>query len=180
MSLAEYLDAAANKIAIAREYCGDLHRLREGVEHERRAVQRAFEGAISSSISAGDQVSAALAAAAGINLGRGNTPRGLLRALASPDGAHSLEQLKPCVNALRTWHEDPVVQDAHERRNLAMHAHYEKRPYKVRLTWLLEEISPWGQPSPYHGTLEIHGYCDALVATLVHLDRAIDCVRLRL
>ncbi len=176
MSIAEYLEAAANKIALARDHYSDLDALREGGEHERRRIQSAFEGVIGNGISAGDQAAAALAAAAGLDLGTRNTPRELLRALAHADAAPA-DELAPCVSAIRAWADEPVVRDARERRNLAVHAHYEKKPNKLHLTWLLEEVTPRGRPSPYRGSLEIHSYCETFVGTLGALERANDCVR---
>jgi hypothetical protein len=52
-----------------------------------------------------------------------------------------------------------------------------RRPYKLRLTWLLDEVFVRGRSSPYHGALEIHSYCEAFVGSLAHLERVIDCVR---
>jgi hypothetical protein len=176
MSIEAYLDAAANKIALARDHYADLDALREGAEHERRQVQSAFEGVIGNGISAGDQAAAALGAAAGVDLGRRNTPEELLRALARAD-RQPVDELAACISALRAWADEPVVRDARERRNLAVHAHYEKRPYKLRLTWLLDEVFVRGRSSPYHGALEIHSYCEAFVGSLAHLERVIDCVR---
>jgi hypothetical protein len=138
--------------------------------------QSAFEGVIGNGISAGDQVTAALAAALGLDLDRRNTPRELRRALARPDAPHP-GRLGPCVSALDAWADAPVVRDARERRNLAVHAHYEKKPYKPHLTWLLEEVTLRGRPSPYRGSLEIHGYCETFVAALAVLERVIGCVR---
>jgi hypothetical protein len=176
MSIEAYLDAAANKIALAHDHYADLDALREGAEHERRQVQSAFEGVVGNGISAGDQAAAALGAAAGVDLGRRNTPEELLRALARAD-RQPVDELAACISALRAWADEPVVRDARERRNLAIHAHYEKQPYKLRLTWLLDEVFVRGRSSPYHGALEIHSYCEAFVGSLAHLEGVIDCVR---
>jgi hypothetical protein len=176
MAIEAYLEAAANKIVLAREHYAELDALREGAEHERRRIQSAYEGVIGNGISAGDQAAAALAAAAGLNLGRRNTPRELLRALTRA-GAPLADDLALCTSALRAWADEPVVRDARERRNLAVHAHYEKRPYKLRLTWLLDEVVVRGRTSPYDGSLEIHAYCEVFVGSLVRLERVIDCGR---
>jgi hypothetical protein len=178
MAIAAYLEAAANKIALAREHYAELELLRAGEEHERRGIQSAFEAVLGNGISAGDQVAGALAAAVGLDLGRRNTPRELLRIIGRKD-APPTRDLAPCIEALRAWAEEPIVRDARERRNLAVHAHYEKRPYRAHLTWLLEEVTVLGQPSPYRGSLEIHIYSERYVDTLARLERATDCVRAR-
>jgi hypothetical protein len=172
MSIAEYLDAAANKIALARADYADLEALREGVEYERQGIQRAFEGLIRNGFSAGDQAWAALAAAAGVRRRR-NTPE-LRRALAN---APVSDELGRCISALGAWTDKPIVCDARVRRNLAVHDHYEKKPYKLHRTWLLEEVSLRDGPSPYRGSLEIHSYCETFVRALSVLERALDCIR---
>lgn len=176
MAIEAYLEAAANKIALARDHYADLDAVREGVEGERRQVQSAFEGVIGNGISAGDQAAAALGTAVGVDLGRRNTPGALQRALAGLDRA-GVDELASCISALRAWADEPVVRDARERRNLAVHAHYEKRPYKLRLTWLLDEVVVHGRPSPYRGSLEIHIYCEAFVGSLARLEHLVDCIR---
>jgi hypothetical protein len=176
MSTEAYVEAAVNKIALTRDHYTDLDALRQGVEHERRRIQSAFEGVISNGISAGDQAAAALAAAAGVNLGRRNTPAELMQALAHADPP-PVDELASCIDQLRAWADEPIVRDARERRNLAVHSHYEKRPFRLRLTWLLEEVLVRGQPSPYGGSLEIHNYCEAFVGALARLERLIDCIR---
>jgi hypothetical protein len=175
MSIEPYLDATTNKIALARDHYADLDAVREGAENERRRIQSAFEGVIGNGISAGDQAAAALGAAVGIDLGRRNTPGELLQALARAE-SQPIDELAPCVSALRAWADEPVVCDARERRNLAVHAHYEKRPHKLRRTWLLDEVVVRGRLSPYHGPLEIHSYCKAFVGSLARLERLIDCI----
>ncbi len=53
----------------------------------------------------------------------------------------------------------------------------EKRPYKLSLTWLLDEVEVRGELSPYHRSLEIHAYRAAFVRSLPHLDRLINGIR---
>jgi hypothetical protein len=89
------------------------------------------------------------------------------------------EELASCISALRAWADEPIVRDARERRKLAVHAHYEKRPYRLRLTWLLDEVIVRGQPSPYQGSLEIHAYCEAFVGALTRLEHLIGCIHAR-
>lgn len=175
MTIDAYLEAAANKIVLARDHYADLDSLRDGEEHERRRIQSAFEGVISNGISAGDQIAAALAAAAGVDLGRRNTPRELIRAVDRAE-ARLVGNVAQCVDVLQAWAGDPIVRDARERRNAAVHSHYEKRPHKSRLTWLLEAVAVRGRPSPYQGTLEVHNYCEAFVGTLAQLEAVVASV----
>jgi hypothetical protein len=160
----DYAEAAANKLAFAGACRAELDGLRRGEEDERPAIQRAFEGLISSGTSAGDQLSAALAVRAGVRLRR-NTPAELLRRLADSD-----DEL---VALFRQWAESAVVRDARRRRNLAIHAHYVKRPYRQELTWLLEPVTVDGQPSPYEGPLDVHSYAAAYAESLDLLERVI-------
>jgi hypothetical protein len=176
VSVSAFLEAASNKIALARDHLTDLDRLRAGEEGERRLIQSAFEGIIGNGISAGDQSAAALANALGRDLGRRNTPRELLRIL-DRDTAGASGDVARCIELLRGWAEEPIVRDARERRNLAVHAHYEKRPCKLHLTWLLDSVTIRNQPSPYDGSLEIHSYCGAFAAALAHLEQMVDCLR---
>ena len=53
-----YVEAARNKLAIARVSRAELDGLRRGEEDERPAIQRTFEALLSNGISAGDQLSA--------------------------------------------------------------------------------------------------------------------------
>jgi hypothetical protein len=173
MSIADYLDAAENKIALARADYADLEALREGAEHERRGIQRAFEGVIGNGFSAGDQAWTALAAAAGLKPRR-RPPDKLRRALAN---ARVSDELVPCISALEAWTDESIVHDARKRRNRAIHHYYEKKPYKPHGTWLLKDVTPRGEPSSYHGSLEVHSYCETFVDALAVLERALDCIR---
>src|SRR4051794_7343050 len=67
-----------NKIGFARDSADQLAELRRGQEDERRQIQRAFEAVLGNGTSAGDQLSAALAAVIGVELRR-NTPAELRR-----------------------------------------------------------------------------------------------------
>jgi hypothetical protein len=164
--IAPYAEAAHNKLAFAEACCAELDRLRRGEEGERPAIQRAFEGLISSGVSAGDQLSAALAERAGVRL-RPNTPAALLERISDGD---------ELICAFRDWAELPVVRDARQRRNLAIHAHYEKRPYRPELTWLLEPITVRGAPSPYDGPLDVHSYAAAYAESLAALAHIADAL----
>src|SRR4051794_35381645 len=110
MATTAFLDAATNKIAFARDHYARLNELRAGAENERQRIQSAFEGVIGNGISAGDQVAAALATALGLDLGRRNTPRELLRALARPD-APAVGGLSDCVGELDAWEGEAIVHD---------------------------------------------------------------------
>jgi hypothetical protein len=176
--VSRYLEAASNKIALARDHVADLHRLRAGEEGERRLIQSAFESVIGNGISAGDQSAAALADVLGLDLRRRHTPRELL-AVVDRDTAAAGDDVARCIELLRSWTEKPIVRDARERRNLAVHAHYEKRPYKLHLTWLLDTVTIRNEPSPYDGSLEIHAYCEAFAAALAHLEQIVDGLRER-
>jgi len=158
--------AALNKIRMAEADLGDLEALREGSEDERPHIQRALEGILNGGASAGDQLAQALARRLGLRLGR-NTPSELLRAVAAR--APELGELERQVDAFSAWANEPIVRDARERRNLAVHAHYEKRPYREKLTWLLDAITIRGEPSVYNGPLDVHTYCATYVATLRRL-----------
>jgi hypothetical protein len=103
-----YAEAARKKLALARTCRAELDRHRRGLEEERAAVQRAFEGLLASGISAGDQLSAALAERFGLRLRR-STPRDLLARAPAGD---------ELVDAFRAWAESAIVRDARRRRNL--------------------------------------------------------------
>jgi hypothetical protein len=64
------------------------------------------------------------------------------------------------------------MRDARARRNSAVHHHYEKRPYKPRGTWMLDEVTIRGEASPYQGPLDVHSYCATYVETLTLLEKA--------
>jgi hypothetical protein len=63
------------------------------------------------------------------------------------------------------------VRDARARRNTAVH-HYEKRPYKPKGTWMLDEVTIRGEVSPYHGLLDVHSYWATFVEKLASLEKA--------
>jgi hypothetical protein len=162
-SAARYAEAALNKVELAERDLLDLRAVREGVEVERAAIQRALEGILSRGTSAGDQLAGALAAEMGVSLKR-NTPQSLLKLI--DDQPEAASQCTDLVQAFRAWANEPIVRDARSRRNLAIHDHYEKSPNRLIKTWLLEEILVDRKPSPYHGPLDVHTYCEGFINTL--------------
>jgi hypothetical protein len=161
-TIVSFSEAALNKIGFARESGRELAALRRGEEDERAQIQRAFESVIGNGTSAGDQLSAALARRAGVRLPR-NTPADLGRRAGGSD-----DEL---VRRLVQWAELPVVVDARRRRNLAVHAHYVKRPYRPELTWLLDPIQIAGEGSRYEGQLDVHSYTENYLAALHELEK---------
>lgn len=93
------------------------------------------------------------------------------------DAAPTAPDLTPFVEALRTWTAEAIVRDAYARRNLAVHAHYAKRPNHVRRTWLLKPVPVDGSASPYQGPLDVHGYCEAYIGALTRLEQIADACR---
>lgn len=57
-------------------------------------------------------------------------------------------------------------------RNRAVHHHYQKRPYRPELTWLLDPVQIGGKPSPYQGPLDVHDYCANYFTALAKLEEA--------
>jgi hypothetical protein len=82
------------------------------------------------------------------------------------------DELEPCIQHLREWAEEAIVRDARARRNSAVHHHYEKRPYRPKGTWMLDEVTIRGEVSPYQGQLDVHSYCATYVEKLASLDKA--------
>ena len=70
------------------------------------------------------------------------------------------------VEAFRSWASEAIVRDARARRNLAIHAHYEKSPNPLIRTWLLEAVQVDGEASPYTGPLDVHAYCELYLEKL--------------
>ena len=82
----------------------------------------------------------------------GTTPRTLRQFLRSaystfvPVGSGArydfTERELPTISKrFREWTSEAIVGDARERRNSAVHHHYEKRPNKVEATWVLGEVT---------------------------------------
>jgi hypothetical protein len=169
----DYLDAARNKIGIARRYLARLNELREGVESEREEVQLDFEGVLASGSSAADQLAEAIVRKLRLSV-RNASPERVLYAV--DEQKHDGGKLAPCLELLREWANEAVVVDAHRRRNRAVHHYYKKRPYKPELTWMLNEVRIGGEPSPYKGPLDVHSYCANYIAALAKLEVAVLCV----
>jgi hypothetical protein len=165
----EYIEAARNKISIARRFMHQLNQLRAGDEREREEIQPNFEGVLTSSFSAADQLAAAAAHRLGLNVGHAS-PGPLLRAVDERGG--EVGGLAACLALLRQWTCEPVVVDARRQRNLAVHDHYEKRPYKPELTWVLDPVLVQDKPSPYRGPRDVHSYCALFAAELAKLESA--------
>ncbi len=82
------------------------------------------------------------------------------------------EKLEPSIQQLCEWAEEAIVRDARARRNSAVHHHYEKRPYRPKGTWMLDEVAIRGETSPYQGPLDVHSYCATYVEKLALLEKA--------
>jgi hypothetical protein len=78
------------------------------------------------------------------------------------------------IDAFRAWAESAIARDARRRRNLAIHAHYENRPHRTELTWLLDPVEVDGKPSPYDGPVDVHSYAAAFAESLTALERITD------
>ena len=168
----QYVEAALNKVEIARRDLESLNRLRDGHEDERIEIQRYFEGVITAGSSAGDQLAQAFAERLGLNV-RNNSPQRLLAAAGEAPGNHEVEA---CFGEFRRWASTPIVRDAHKRRRLAVHHHYVKTPNKLLGTWLLEAADFEGSQSPYRGRLDVHSYCEVYVRALDALRVAAQCL----
>lgn len=166
----DYILAARNKIASAARHLAALNELRAGDEAERPEIQDAFEDIISRGFSAGDQLAEAVALKAGLRI-RNNSPEKLLKRLAG-ESTPARAPFESCIQYLRDWTDEAIVRDARARRNSAVHHHYEKRPYKPKGTWMLDEVTVGDGPSPYRGPLDVHSYCATYVDRLALLERA--------
>ena len=171
-AISNYLDAAQNKIRVARRHFELLMLMREGSEAEQTDVQIHFEGLIGAGSSAGDQISEAVARLLGVKI-RTNSPGKLLNRI---DQLAISDELARCLVSLRTWVETPIVQDAHKRRRLAVHHHYVKAPNRLLGSWMLEEEEIDGAPSPYAGPLDIHSYGAVYMQALEELERCVTCL----
>lgn len=163
-----YIEAARNKISLARRHLAMLSAFRAGEPNEREDIQLNFEGVIRNGESAVDQLAEAVASRLGLRL-RNPSAQRVIQAVTD-----KLGEQEPFVVRLREWVSASIVIDAHKRRRDAVHHHYEKRPYKPLATWVLEAQSINGAPSPYDGPLDVHSYCDAYVETLTLLEIAAD------
>jgi hypothetical protein len=166
----DYILAARNKLASARRHLAALNKLRAGDESERSQIQDAFEDIISRGFSAGDQLAEAIALKAGLQI-RNNSPEKLLKRLEKTS-VPSRDEFESCIQRLREWTEEAIVRDARARRNSAVHHHYEKRPYKLQGTWMLDAVTIRGEVSPYQGLLDVHSYCATFVEKLASLEKA--------
>ena len=166
----DYILAACNKIASASRHLATLNELRAGDESERPLVQDAFEDILSRGFSAGDQLAEAIALRAGLRI-RNNSPEKLFKKLEQ-ERIHVGDGLQLSIEHLRKWVDEAIVGDARARRNSAVHHHYEKRPYKAKATWMLDEVSVRGEKSPYDGPLDVHSYCATFVKKLPLLEKA--------
>jgi hypothetical protein len=169
----DYLDAARRKLAIARRFMRELDSLRGGDESEREEIQLNFEGVIASGSSAADQLAGAIDLKLALRL-RNATPKRVLSAIDKEQ--RDVRECADCLELLRDWTREPIVVDAHRRRNRAVHHYYEKRPYRTELTWLLDAVQVDGKPSPYHGPLDVHSYCANYIGSLAKLEEATQCV----
>ncbi len=166
----DYILAARNKIASATRHLAALEKLRAGDESERSQIQDAYEDVISRGFSAGDQLAEAIALRAELRI-RNNSPEKLLKTLEQK-AVPARDGLEPSIRHLREWAEEAIVRDARARRNSAVHHHYEKRPYKPKGTWMLDEVTIRGEVSPYQGLLDVHSYCATFVDKLASLEKA--------
>ena len=155
-----YIDAARNKIGLARRHLLMLDSFRAGEPGEREDIQLNFEGVLRNGESAADQLAEAVTLKLKLGV-RNPSAHKVIQALTDSD-----VDPEPFTAHLRTWVTIPIVIDAHKRRRDAVHHHYEKRPYKALGTWLLEPQTVNGTPSPYDGPLDVHAYCAAYVNTL--------------
>jgi hypothetical protein len=166
----DYIVAARNKIASASRHLVALNKLRAGDESERAQIQDAFEGIIFRGFSAGDQLAEAIALKAGLRIPN-NSPEKLLQRFAQ-DSFPAPPEFASCIQHLRDWSGEAIVRDARARRNSAVHHHYEKRPYKPKGTWMLDEVTIRREVSPYDGPLDVHSYCATYVDKLALLEKA--------
>ncbi len=160
----DYLDAARNKISLARKHLTELDKFREGEPEERENIQMHFEGVVRSGESASDQLAEAVAAMLRLQL-RNPSAQKVVQAVRDAG-----DQREILLVHLREWVSTPIVIDAHKRRRDAVHHYYEKRPYKALGTWILEPQTINGASSPYEGPLDVHSYCAGYVDTLTLLE----------